>query len=115
VLDATPLLKECSMAKLSEDLPNPGQVDKAVEAGKQARPSSRARSAAEPAIEALTPAFRLVFAAVFSLTLVCGAVTLYLVILPKSDQVMNALETFSTLLKLGFGAIIGLLGGKGLR
>ena len=63
----------------------------------------------------LTPAFTLIFFSVLGLTILSLIVSIYLVQLPnQSEEVKRLAETCSTTWKLGFGAIVGLIGGKAL-
>lgn len=63
----------------------------------------------------LTPAFKLVFLSVIALT-VLSLVGCFVLVLslkePLSDGVKGLIETCSTTWKLGFGAVVGLIGGK---
>jgi hypothetical protein len=60
------------------------------------------------------PLFKLVFLTVVALTLVMLVISLSLSIrYPHPNSNINgAISTTSTLYKLGFGAIVGLIGGK---
>jgi hypothetical protein len=62
----------------------------------------------------LTPIFKLVFLSVLGITFVALLVNVALVIFlnAPSDQAKSLIETCSTILKAGFGAIVGLIGGK---
>ena len=64
----------------------------------------------------LTPAFKLVFLSVLGLTLLCMVVMIWLAVRVQnpSQDVGRLIETCSTAFKLGFGAIVGLIGGKAL-
>jgi hypothetical protein len=63
----------------------------------------------------LSPAFKLVVLIVTGLTVLSLAVSIFLALDPnKSDQINGLIETCSTTYKLGFGAIVGLIGGKAL-
>jgi hypothetical protein len=65
----------------------------------------------------LSPAFKLVFISVLSLTILSMLVACPIAILrpaPENLQLNIVFETCITTFKLGFGAIIGLLGGKAL-
>ena len=61
----------------------------------------------------LTPIFKLIFITVIALTILSLVVSIYLVTMPNSsDEAKRLVETCSTTYKLGFGAIVGLIGGK---
>ena len=63
----------------------------------------------------LSPAFKLVVAIVTGLTVLSLAVSIFLALYQqKSDQINSLIETCSTTYKLGFGALVGLIGGKAL-
>lgn len=64
----------------------------------------------------LTPRFKLVFVSVLCITglsLLLG-VSLALYADPANESVKPLIDTCSTTFKMGFGAIVGLLGGKTL-
>ena len=62
----------------------------------------------------LTPTFKLVFLSVLSITLISLVLNLILVLVldHPSNEAKNLMETCSTIVKAGFGAIVGLIGGK---
>ena len=63
----------------------------------------------------LSPTFKLVFVSVLGLTILCLIIGCSLVGLGvKSDEGKVLFELCTTAFKLGFGAIIGLVGGKAL-
>jgi hypothetical protein len=63
----------------------------------------------------LTPAFKKVFNTVLGLTILSLGVSLVLALWPgQSDDVKRLIETCSTTFKMGFGAVVGLIGGKAL-
>ena len=67
----------------------------------------------------LSPIFKWVFLAVLGLTLLSLGLDVYLVtnLNPGetvTDEMKRLIETCSTAFKLGFGAIVGLIGGKAL-
>jgi hypothetical protein len=65
--------------------------------------------------DTLTPAFKLVISIVTSLTILSLGVSISLALYrQKSDQINALIETCSTTYKLGFGALVGLIGGKAL-
>ena len=61
-----------------------------------------------------TPMFRWIFSAVLGLTILSLAVSIALSLQPgpMSPQQASLFEACSTTWKLGFGAIVGLLGGR---
>ncbi|MGO9273312.1 MAG: hypothetical protein ACLQOO_24260 [Terriglobia bacterium] len=63
----------------------------------------------------LTPRFKLVFFFVMGLTVLSLAVTVNLTLSANpSEDSRRLIETCSTTFKMGFGAAVGLLGGKTL-
>jgi hypothetical protein len=62
----------------------------------------------------LTPAFKLVFLTVLGLTMTALILNVILVVLlsDPNDQAKSLIDTCSTIAKAGFGAIVGLIGGK---
>jgi hypothetical protein len=62
----------------------------------------------------LTPFFKLIFLTVFALTLLSLVVYVAVVIMVDNpnDQAKGLIDTCSTTWKMGFGAIVGLIGGK---
>lgn len=66
--------------------------------------------------ETLSPVFKLIFLSVLGITLLAFAVNVVLVlaIADPSDEATGLLETCSTITKLGFGAMVGLIGGKAI-
>ncbi len=59
------------------------------------------------------PYFKLVFAAVVVMTVLALVLNVLLALFGSdTDQVRAAAETCSTTYKMGFGAIVGLIGGK---
>ena len=64
----------------------------------------------------LTPGFKLVFTSVLCLTVLSFlmGISLSLAIEKPSSNINGWIETCSTTFKLGFGAIVGLIGGKAL-
>jgi hypothetical protein len=64
----------------------------------------------------LTPFFKLVFLTLASLTFLSAIlnVSVALMVDNPSDEVKSLIETCSTTWKMGFGAIVGLIGGKAI-
>jgi len=63
----------------------------------------------------LTPAFKLIFFSVLGLTVLSLVASFVLVIREQqTEETKRLAETCSTTWKLGFGAIVGLIGGKAL-
>jgi hypothetical protein len=64
----------------------------------------------------LSPIFKKIFNSVLVLTILSLVVSLALVIFPtQTDDVKRLIETCSTTFKMGFGAVVGLIGGKALQ
>src|SRR5262249_12386729 len=64
----------------------------------------------------LPPVFKRVFNAVLILTILSLLVSIALLFVPnQSEEVKRLVETTSTTFKLGFGAVVGLIGGKALQ
>ena len=81
------------------------------------KPVQGAESPNAPPIASLslTPLFNLVFLSVLGLTVLSLIVSLYLVTRDNPSEDMRRLaETCSTTWKMGFGAVVGLIGGKAL-
>jgi hypothetical protein len=61
----------------------------------------------------ITPRFKLVFATVLAITILCLLLNLVIVLAaPPGAAAESFVDTCSTAFKLGFGAIVGLVGGK---
>jgi len=61
----------------------------------------------------ITPRFKLVFATVLTITIVCLLLNLVIVLVaPAGASATSFADTCSTAFKWGFGAIVGLVGGK---
>jgi hypothetical protein len=61
----------------------------------------------------LTPRFKLIFGTVAALTVLSLVLSVLLASFGNdSEQVKSAMEACSTTYKMGFGAIVGLIGGK---
>jgi hypothetical protein len=61
------------------------------------------------------PQFKLVFLTVLSITVLSLFISVFLVIFysdPLSPSKQSLIETCSTIWKMGFGCIVGLIGGK---
>jgi len=58
--------------------------------------------------------FKLVFASVFAITILCLLVSIYLTSRPDNPAARALNDTVLSVFKLGCGAIIGLLGGRTL-
>ena len=67
-----------------------------------------------PVVGVVSPMFKLIFITVVLLTITSAILSVVLALLPGpgNDTVKNLVETFSGTWKMGFGAIIGLIGGK---
>lgn len=66
-----------------------------------------------PTVTDISPSFKLIFAAVFTITVVCLLINLFIVLVaPDSAGAQSLADTCSTAFKLGFGAMVGLVGGK---
>ena len=69
----------------------------------------------EPPRITLTPTFKLVFLSVLGLTILSLVVSIWLAEHPNpSEEMKRLIETCTTTYKMGFGAIVGLIGGKAL-
>ena len=78
-------------------------------------PNSAGHQSSSVVTLTLTPAFKLVFVSALCITLLSVIVCCPLAVLGASTMEAKALfEACLTTFKLGFGAIIGLLGGKAL-
>jgi hypothetical protein len=63
----------------------------------------------------LSPVFKMIFVSILGLTVLCLGIACSLVALEKTSGEGKVLfELCATAFKLGFGAIIGLVGGKAL-
>ena len=69
-----------------------------------------------PVLGVVTPMFKLVFLTVLGLTILSLAASFGLAVWadPTKDATRSLMETCSTTWKMGFSAIIGLIGGKAL-
>ncbi|MEV7700784.1 hypothetical protein AB0O62_30200 [Streptomyces sp. NPDC086779] len=75
-------------------------------------------SAVEPAaVTTVTAHFKMVFIAVLLITIATLAANLYIAIFVEkpTEAAKSAMDTCSTLTNLGFGAMVGLLGGKAVQ
>jgi len=63
---------------------------------------------------ALTPTFKIVLWSVLLFTILSFVASIFLSVLQSTDSIDRVLETTLTTFKLGFGALVGLLGGKTL-
>ncbi|MGW3448961.1 hypothetical protein [Streptomyces sp. NPDC001076] len=70
--------------------------------------------AEQPAVTTVTAHFKLVFLSVTLITVLTLAASLYIGIFVQkpTEAAKSAMDTCSTLANLGFGAMVGLLGGK---
>lgn len=72
-------------------------------------------TAPKPPVPAASPAFKLVFWSVLGLTILSLLVSVWLATWGKeTEETKRLIETCSTTWKLGFGALVGLIGGKAL-
>ncbi|WP_086564719.1 hypothetical protein [Streptomyces africanus] len=72
---------------------------------------------AAPEVTTVTAHFKLVFLCVTVITVLTLAASLYIGIFVEkpTDAAKSAMDTCSTLANLGFGAMVGLLGGKAVN
>jgi hypothetical protein len=65
----------------------------------------------------LSPVFKWAFTSVVALTTSCLIATILMtwLITHPTDQAKDAINTVSTAFKMGFGAIVGLIGGKAIQ
>lgn len=70
--------------------------------------------AASPSSVSASPAFKLVLLSVLAFTALSFVASIVLSLVEPSDNVDRVLETALTTWKLGFGALVGLFGGKKL-
>jgi hypothetical protein len=70
-----------------------------------------------PAVTTVTAHFKLVFLCVTVITLLTLVASLYIGIFVEkpTEAAKSAMDTCSTLANLGFGAMVGLLGGKAVN
>ncbi|MFF8322006.1 MULTISPECIES: hypothetical protein [Streptomyces] len=70
-----------------------------------------------PAVTTVSAHFKLVFIGVMVITVFTLAASLYIGIFLENptDAAKSAMDTCSTLANLGFGAMVGLLGGKAVN
>ncbi|MFE2970018.1 hypothetical protein ACFXKC_41380 [Streptomyces sp. NPDC059340] len=70
-----------------------------------------------PAVTTVTAHFKLVFIGVMVITVFTLAASLYIGVFVKepTEAAKSAMDTCSTLANLGFGAMVGLLGGKAVN
>ncbi|CAM5666899.1 hypothetical protein SVIOM342S_06202 [Streptomyces violaceorubidus] len=96
---------------MSEGMANPGaSIDAA-----QTPPPAAATDAA--AVTTVSAHFKLVFISVTVITVLTLAASLYIGIFVEkpTEAAKSAMDTCSTLANLGFGAMVGLLGGKAVN
>ncbi|MFF1681586.1 hypothetical protein ACFVYG_36755 [Streptomyces sp. NPDC058256] len=76
--------------------------------------TTRQTRAEDAAVTTVTAHFKMVFICVTVITVLTLAASVYIgvAVAKPSDSAKSAMDTCSTLAKLGFGAIIGLLSGK---
>ena len=74
-------------------------------------PSQNRGRASETAPGQLTPRFKLTYSTLVALTLLALALNVLLALVGgDSDQIRTATEVCSTTYKMGFGAIVGMMG-----
>lgn len=64
----------------------------------------------------LTPTFKLIFLGVLGITVLSMLLSCYLLAsAPRSVETTALMNAFMSIFKLGFGALIGLMGGKAVQ
>lgn len=98
---------------MSESLAGPTSETAATAVGTQATLADTAT----PAVTTVTAHFKLVFICVTVITLLTLLASLYIGIFVEkpTEAAKSAMDTCSTLANLGFGAMVGLLGGKAVN
>ncbi|GGX65547.1 hypothetical protein GCM10010358_19900 [Streptomyces minutiscleroticus] len=88
----------------------PNTVDPSSTVGQQ-------DDSAVPAVTTITAHFKLVFICVALITVLTLMASLYIGIFVEkpTEAAKSAMDTCSTLANLGFGAMVGLLGGKAVQ
>ncbi|MFC4980014.1 hypothetical protein [Streptomyces atroolivaceus] len=99
---------------MSEGLATPSAVSAAPAVVTDQMPVT---AAAVPEVTTVTAHFKLVFICVTVITVLTLVASLYIGIFIEkpTDAAKSAMDTCSTLANLGFGAMVGLLGGKAVQ